>query len=173
MSVFWIFWFAALVLILVFGAVLLVGAPYMPTLAAQRMAALDLLDLKAGQTLYELGSGDGSLLREAAQRGLIVVGYELNPFLVAISWLRTLKYRRQVKIRMRNFWTADLSLADGIFVFLLDRFMAQLDEKIQNEGKKGVVLVSHAFKVPGRKPAAKNGPLFLYSYNNRLRTNSK
>jgi len=168
MPAFWIIWFAALVLILVFGAVLLVGAPYVPTLAAQRKEALDLLDLKAGQTLYELGSGDGSLLREAAQRGLSVVGYELNPFLVIISWLRTLKYRRQVTLRWGNFWKADLAHADGIFVFLLDRFMAQLDEKIQAEGKPGVKLVSHAFKIQNKKPATKRGPLLLYKYKIKL-----
>ncbi len=164
MILFWTTWFGAVILILIFGAVLLVGAPYVPTLSAQRRDALALLKLKKGLTLFELGSGDGSLLKEAAASGLNVVGYELNPILVAISRFRTLKYRRQVKIVWGNFWKADLSKADGIFVFLLDRFMEDLDKKIKKEGKPGVKLVSHAFKIPGKKPSAEKGAMFLYEY---------
>jgi len=163
--IFWLIWIVALLLVLSFGAVLLIGAPYMPTLKKSCTQALDLLDLKPGQTLYELGSGDGVMLKLAAQRGLKVVGYELNPFLVFISRFRTIRYRRQVKIRCWNFWGADLSKADGVFVFLLDRFMPRLDAKIQKEKPiKGLKLVSHAFKIPSKKPAAKAGALFLYLY---------
>ena len=49
------------VLILAFGAVMLVGAPYLPTLGKQVNSALDLLDLKKGQRLLELGAGDGTV----------------------------------------------------------------------------------------------------------------
>lgn len=162
----WAFWLAAALVILSFGAVLLIGAPYMPTLKKTCQDALDLLDLKPGQTLYELGSGDGVMLRLAAQRGINVVGYELNPFLVVISWLRTRKYRSLVKIRWRNFWRADLAQADGVFVFLLDRFMADLDKKMMAKRQgKPVRLVSHAFEVPGRKAVKKSGALFLYAYH--------
>ena len=166
MNPFWVIWFAAIILILIFGAVLLVGAPYVPTLSAQRQQALDLLDLKKGQVMYELGSGDGSVLKDAAERGLIAVGYELNPILVVISWLRTRRYGRSVKVRWGNFWRTDLGKADGIFVFLLDRYMDDLDKKIKKEGKPGVRLVSNAFKIGGHKAAAKKGPMYLYTYNN-------
>lgn len=165
MIVFWVIWFAAIIMIFIFGGVLFVGAPYVPTLSESRSVALNLLNLKPGETIYELGSGDGSLLREAAACGLNVVGYELNPVLVIISWLRTRRYRRNVKIHWGNFWKADLSKADGIFVFLLDRFMSELDRKIQVEGKPGVKLVSHAFKIPDRKISSKKGAMFLYLYN--------
>ncbi len=164
MIIFWLVWGGAVFLVLTFGAVLLVGAPYMPTMHRQRQDALDLLDLKPGQTLYELGSGDGSLLKDAAARGLKVVGYELNPILLAISWARTRRYRKQVKIVWGNYWKADLSKADGVFVFLLDRFMKRLDDKIKAEGRPGVKLVSHAFKIPGRRPAKKIGAMLLYKY---------
>src|SRR5579862_2577699 len=163
MIVFWATWAIAIAAVLSFVAVLLFGAPYMPTLKKSCLDALDLLDLKPGQTLYELGSGDGVMLRLAAQRGIKVVGYELNPFLLAISWLRTLRYRKQVKIHWGNFWRADLSKADAVFAFLLDRFMADLDKKILAEkGTKEIKLVSHAFEIKSRKAAKKSGALFLY-----------
>jgi hypothetical protein len=146
--------------------VIIFGAPYVPTLASTRRAALDLLDLKPGQTLYELGSGDGSLIKEAAARGLNVVGYELNPLLVLISKVRTRRYKKQVKIVWSNFWKADFSNADGIFVFQMDRSMKKLEAKIKTEAKgRGIKVASHAFKIPGKVPAKKSGAVLLYVYN--------
>jgi SAM-dependent methyltransferase len=164
MLLFWVIWGTALLIVLAYGVVVLFGAPYLPTMSADRKNALDLLDLKKGQLLIDLGSGDGGLLVEAGKRGLRAIGYEINPFLLIVSWARTVRFGRRVKVRWGNFWRADISEADGIFVFLLDRFMSKLDRKITKEAKRHVKLVSHAFKIPGRRPAAKKGALFLYKY---------
>lgn len=152
--------------VICFGFVLLFGAPYLPTLSAQQIRALELLNLKKGQTLLELGSGDGRMLRAAARRGIKVVGYELNPILFIISWLLCLPYRRLVKVRFANFWAVNWPKADGIYVFLLDRYMQKLDKKItgQYKGKK-IILVSYTFKIPNKTPTKKDGGLSLYEYN--------
>lgn len=157
---------AALALIVFFLStfVLLFGAPYVPTLAESRRNALDLLDLKPGQTLYELGSGDGSLLVEAAQRGLVAVGYELNPLLVAIARWRGHKYDGRVRVVWSNFWKADFAQADGIFVFQMDRSMKHLEAKINREATSPVKVASHAFKLPDVKPVRKKGAIFLYEF---------
>lgn len=152
------------VLVLLFGFVLLFGAPYLPTRKKQTEAALDLLDLKKGETLYELGCGDGRVLKLAARRGLQAVGYELNPLLVLIAWLHTYRYRKQVKVVWGNFWRADLSRADGVFVFLLDRFMDKLDKKLAREVRKPLKLVSFAFKIPDKKIEKYRDGMFLYKY---------
>jgi hypothetical protein len=158
---------ALMILVLLFGFVVAFGAPYLPTLKKQSQDALDLLALKPGQTLLELGCGDGRVARAAAARGIKVVGYELNPILVIIAKINTLKYRRLVKIHWGNFWRASWPEADGIFVFLLDKYMKKLDKKIvqkrQAQGKP-ILLLSFTFQVPGRKPTAKNGGLLLYKY---------
>jgi len=44
-----------------------------------------MLNLKSGQTLIELGSGDGRVLKEAAAKGVRAIGYEINPVLVIYS----------------------------------------------------------------------------------------
>jgi SAM-dependent methyltransferase len=124
---------AGVVIILLFGFVVLFGAPYLPTLKKQVDAAFDLLDLKPGQTLLELGCGDGRVLKAAAQRGLSAVGYELNPLLVCIAKLHTWRYRKQAKVVWGNFWTAKWPKTDAIFVFLLARYMKKLDTKIVQE----------------------------------------
>lgn len=151
-----------LIILLAFGGVLLRGAPYVPTLDKQAQAALELLDLQAGQTLLELGSGDGKVLVVAARVGLNVVGIELNPFLVAVSWLRTRRYRRQVRIIWGDFWRVEWPACDGVFTFLLDRFMPKLDTRMQKARKP---LVSFAFQIPGREPDAVQGGVYLYRYD--------
>ncbi|MGH7157161.1 MAG: class I SAM-dependent methyltransferase [Candidatus Saccharimonadales bacterium] len=161
---FWIIWGVAILLILAYGAVLLFGAPYFPSLKPHIKAALDLLDLKEGQVVYDLGCGDGRFLRAAAKAGYRAVGYELNPFMFLVSWLSTRKYGRQVKVRWGNFWKADISKADAIFIFLLDKYMPRFDEKLQKEAKPGLKLASHTFKIPGKKPVKQNYGVYLYKY---------
>lgn len=151
-------------LILLFGFVVLFGAPYLPTLSRQQTAAFEMLDLKPGQTLIELGSGDGRVLRGAAQRGLGAIGYELNPVLVIISRLVTWKYRKQVRIVWGDFWREDWPAADAIFTFLLDRYMPELDKKITQYKHKPVKLLSYAFKVPKKKIVQHRQGLYLYEY---------
>lgn len=63
-----------LVIGLLLGFVVFFGPPYVPTRKRNMQAALDLLELKPGQTMLELGSGDGRVLIAAAKQGVNVVG---------------------------------------------------------------------------------------------------
>jgi SAM-dependent methyltransferase len=141
---------AAAALIGCFGGVVFFGPPYLTTLTPQVSAALDLLDLRAGQTLLELGCGDGKVLIAAAELGLHVVGYELNPLLALLAWLRTRRYRGQVKVIWGDQWHKTWPPADGIFTFLLGRQMTRLDQRIQAWHTRPLTLASFAFQVPGR-----------------------
>jgi len=149
------------VVLLAFAGVILRGAPYVPTLDAQSRTALELLALEPGQTLLELGSGDGKVLVMAAQAGLNVVGIELNPFLVVVSWLRTRRYGGQVRIIWGDFWRVEWPECDGVFTFLLGRFMPKIDERMKALQKP---LVSFAFQIPGREVDAEKSGVFLYRY---------
>lgn len=153
-----------LLLILSFGVVLLVGAPYLPSLKPQIEQALKLADLKAGDHLIELGCGDGKVLLAAAKQGIRVTGYELNPLLAVIAWLRTRRYRRQVKVIWGDFWGVDWPVAEAIFVFLLPRYMAKLDSRIIQYSSKPVKLVSIAFGISGKKADKHVGGVHLYTY---------
>jgi len=158
-------WLFIIGVVICFAGVLLFGAPYLPTLKAQQNAALDLLGLKKGSTLIELGSGDGRMLRTAAERGIHAIGYELNPFLVLVSLVITFKYRHIVRVQWGNFWTKQWPATDAIYVFLLDKYMQKLDKKIiQQYNGKSVKLVSYAFKIPGKKPKKVKDALYLYEY---------
>ncbi len=167
----WLF-LIAVFFILIFGFVVVFGAPFLPTLKARTSDALDLLDLKPGQTMLELGSGDGRILRAAAERGIYAIGYELNPLLVLWSTLKHWKYREYITLYWGNFWHHKLPLTDGIYVFLLDRYMHKLDTKIAQDMKswqllhpKRLKLVSYAFVIPGKSFSKELNGLFLYRYD--------
>ncbi len=147
------------------GFVVFFGPPFLPTLRRNIDAALDLLDLKPGQTMLDLGSGDGRVLIAAAKRGIYVVGIELSPILFVISWLRTRRYRKYVRLIWGNYFLTTWPAADAIFTFMIPRQMANLDRHIERwRGSKKIRLASFAFRVPGKKPVATKSGVFFYEY---------
>lgn len=161
------------IVILLFSFVILRGAPYLPTLKRQIEDALDLLELKEGQTLLELGSGDGRFLYVAAKRGVYSVGYELNPLLVIWTRLRYFRYRKFISVTWGDYWKTDWPESDGMYVFLLQKYMKKLDTKIVQylsqpnticEQHKNYKVVSFGFTIPDRKPIKTKKGLSLYNY---------
>lgn len=159
-------WLVILILItLCFCVVLLFGAPYLPTLKPQIKGIIDLAELQTGDTVLELGCGDGRVLIAMARAGINSVGYELNPILAFIAWLRTRRYRGKIKVVWGNFWNKSWPPTDVIFVFLLDRYMEKLDKKCIQYVHKPVKVISFAFKIPNRKPDRQFNGLYLYKYS--------
>lgn len=153
-------------IILLFGAVVFRGAPYVPTLKRSVNHALDLLSLQKGDLLIDLGSGDGAVLKAAAARGWRGLGYELNPLLCLVARIRCLPHRNLVSVRWRDFWLAELPPdAKAVFVFLAGPHMPHLTRKLnavmQNRTEPLKVL-SYGFAIPGHLPKKMSNGLFLY-----------
>lgn len=153
------------VIVGLFAFVVLFGAPYVPTLQPQIKTALDLLALKPGQTLLEIGSGDGRVLKAAAERGLYAVGYELNPLLVFISRWRTRKYRGKVRVVWGNGLARAWPPADGIYVFGVSRIMPKLYTKIMQYPHKPIGVTSFGFELPDAKMVRQKQGVFLYRFS--------
>ncbi len=152
-------------LFLSFAFVIAFGAPYLPTLKNRVSDIVKLAELKSGQTVLELGSGDGRVLLAFAKQGINVVGYELNPVLVLYSKIITFKYRSKVQVKWGNYWKEEWPDADVVFVFLLQRYMQKLDQQIIQRYSKGVKLISFAFKIPGKAIRRQKKGMYLYDYN--------
>lgn len=159
----YIYW-GVVLLVICFSGVILFGAPYVPTLGKSRKSALELLDLKKGQTLLEPGCGDGRVLAEAARRGINGVGIELNPLMYLVSLAVTFRYRKQVKIIWGDFWRQDWPETDGVFIFLLDKYMDKFDQKMKSSQERPTKVASFAFKIPDKKPIKEKNGVFLYEY---------
>jgi len=154
--------------IFLFAGVVAFGAPYLPTLSTRVSDAIELLDLKPGQTMLELGCGDGRLLRAAAKQGIKSIGYELNPVLVIYAKLASFKYRKLVSVRWANYWVTDWPKADGMYVFLLNPYMSKLHKKVVQYSKgRSFRLVSFAFKITEMQVAKEKDSMFLYVYNKK------
>jgi hypothetical protein len=142
------------------------GAPYVPTRRKEIESALDAAKLTPGDLLVDLGSGDGIVLKVAAEKGLRAVGYEINPLLVLISRWRLRKYEYCAQVRLSDFRYAELpGDTRVIFVFSAEVFLASLQGYLNKEVKRlghPVTLISHGFKLPGEKTADQNGASFLY-----------
>ena len=127
------------------------GAPFV---ASGRWVVAEILknaNLRKGQRFLELGSGDGRVVREAVKKyGVKGIGVEFHPLLVWYSrFLSKIFKVKGVEFIKGNFFKADLSKADVIYMFLLPKTMDKLKLKILKECKKGALLISHGFKIRG------------------------
>jgi cyclopropane fatty-acyl-phospholipid synthase-like methyltransferase len=103
-----------------FGVGAVLGAPYLPVLKAEHDNLLDMCELQPGDTLLDLGSGDGRFLRAAAKRGYNAIGYEINPLLYLVSLLITWRHRKQVTIILGNYRRHKLSMYFSSIVIWID-----------------------------------------------------
>jgi hypothetical protein len=163
----WWLW-PLLAVIFLFGFVVFRGAPYVPSRRRELADAFEqLYPLDSHDTLVDIGSGDGIVLREAAKRGARAVGYELNPILVLISRLLS-RGNDRVTTRLADFWTVQLpSETTVVYVFGESRDITKMAQKVENEAVrlgKTLAFMSYGFAVPGRTPVKKMGAYYLYQF---------
>ena len=130
-------------------------APFVPTpeVVAERM--LDLADLKEGETLFDLGCGDGRILFLAAQKFKAkAIGVELSPRLVEATKAKAeaLGLRDQVKVIQGNLLDVDLAPADVVTIYLMRLSNERLKPNLQKHLKPGARVVSHDYEIMGWKP---------------------
>jgi hypothetical protein len=128
------------------------GAPYVPTSKRQLDGILAHANLRKDANLVELGSGDGRLIRYAVKHFEVSgVGIEINPLLV--WWSRYLSRRDGIADRVsfvrQNVFDYSLHKVDYLYIFLMPELIKALLPKFKRELKKGVVIISHGFKIPG------------------------
>lgn len=140
------------------------GAPWVPAFKRDIRAVLDDAGVKKGDLFIELGSGDGRLVLEAARRGATAIGYEINPLLWIVSWLRIFPMRKNAKVYLRDFWGVDISKADVVLAFLVPRTMSKLEAKAKAEMKKGSRLLSYIFELPNTKAKMSRHHWHVYKF---------
>lgn len=146
------------------------GALYVSTTRTRIAAAISAVPMEPGQVLVDLGCGDGRVLRHARRRYQIrAVGFEVN--LLAYLKGRVLSFgRKDIEIRLKNFWSQNLAQADVVFCYLYPDVMQKLSAKLKTELKPGSQVVSCNFALPGFEPvrilrpegALHNDPVYIY-----------
>lgn len=164
-----------------FCLVVVIGAPYLPAHNKAIDDVLSLIKLSKGGRILDLGCGDGKFLIAAAKKGYKVTGYEINIILFLVCKLRLLRYKN-AEVKLKNFWRVDFPEGtEVVYVFLLDKFMGRLDEKMKVEAKRlrsqrngsfdklrmtksELSLVSYTFKISGKKVEREVRGVRLYRY---------
>src|SRR5436305_14900867 len=131
-------------------------APYYPTPQTIVDKMLQLGGLKAGEKMFDLGSGDGRIVIMAAQKfHAEAVGIELDKDLCKQSLARIQKLGLEKNARIVNgdLLAQNYSSADLVTVYLLPE---SIDNKVQplleKQLKKGARVVAHDFEFKAWKP---------------------
>jgi predicted RNA methylase len=130
-------------------------APYYPTPGTIVQKMLELGALKPGETMYDLGSGDGRIVIMAAQKFRArAVGIELDRDLCKISTdkIRKLKLEKDAQIVNGDLLKQDYSSADLVTVYLLPGFIDKVQPLLDAQLKKGARIVSHDFEFKNWTP---------------------
>lgn len=143
------------------------GAPFVRSKKDKIQTMIRLADIKPGMRIMDLGSGDGSILIEAARAGAAGTGVEINPFLVPYSqWrIRRAGFADTIHILKQDFRAADLSNADVIFVYLLPRALKKLESRFAQDLTPGTRIISNSFKLPGWRPETVEDNVYRYVKN--------
>jgi SAM-dependent methyltransferase len=121
---------------------------FVPTRHSVADAMLQLAAVTASDVVYDLGSGDGRILVLAAQKyGARGVGIEIDPRLVTIS--RQVATEGGVADRVKfiegDLFTADISEATVVTLYLSPSVNLRLGPKLVTELRPGTRIVSHQF----------------------------
>ena len=131
--------------------------PYVPTPQVVVDRMLDMAQLKSGETVIDLGSGDGRIMIEAASKyGARGFGVEIDPRLVKISNERALKagVADRVKFLQQDLFKTDFRDANVLTLYLLPDVNLALRPKILAELKPGSRVVSHDYGMGDWRPDA-------------------
>lgn len=129
-------------------------APYVasPQKVVDRM--LEMAGVKANETLYDLGCGDGRILFTAAQKYRAkAVGVEIDAKLVESTReaASKLSLGNRVRVVQGDLLDADLSDADVVTLYLLTQGNEKLRPRLEKMLHPGARVVSYDYAVPGWK----------------------
>jgi len=174
-----------------FAIDLFLDLPYVATKGEKIETIIKLAQIKKGETVVDLGSGDGRLLFAAARAGARAIGYEINPFLIVLTRIKShlllLRARRsnpstrhsgersdsridsgqarmtgRVVVKRQNLWKADLKIADVIFVYGRRKTMPKFEDFVYKNAKRGTRVIVNTNPLTGKRHFKSINDIFLY-----------
>jgi ubiquinone/menaquinone biosynthesis C-methylase UbiE len=131
-------------------------APYIPTPQVVVEKMLESARVKPGETVYDLGSGDGRILFTAVQEfGARAIGVEILPEKCEKTRerVRSMGLEDKITVIQGSALRVDLSSADVVTMYFLTSSNERLRPALEKHLKPGARVVSNQFPVKGWKPA--------------------
>ncbi len=148
-------------------------APWLPSFERDLTRVFALAALKKGERFYDLGSGDGRLVRYAARNfGALSQGIEIAlPLYLWSVVVQAWQAIPGVSYRCRNLFGTNLSDADVVYIFGRPGKLGQrIAHKFTAELKPGTRVISYAFPLEGRtathvdKPTSRDLSIYFYRF---------
>ncbi len=130
-------------------------APYVPSPPRVVEMMLDAAGLKPGETLYDLGCGDGRVLITAVQKFRAkAVGVEISEPLAkaARENIQRAGLESRAQVILGDATTANVEQADVVTLYLLTHSNELLRPSLEAQLRPGARVVSHDFEIRGWKP---------------------
>jgi protein-L-isoaspartate O-methyltransferase len=125
-------------------------APYYPTPETIVARMLQLAELKSGEKMFDLGSGDGRIVIMAAQRfHADAVGIEIDSKMVkqSLERIRKLGLEKTARIVQGDLLQQNYGSADVITVYLMPEAMdGKVQPLLDRQLRKGARVVAHDFE---------------------------
>ena len=144
-----------------------IGAGWEPTSRRKVRRMLELSGVGSSDVVYDLGSGDGRIIMEAARTcNAKAVGVEADPIRVLYSRTALTLNRLDGKARVAwgNLFHADISEATVVTLFLSQGANQRLKPKLLSELRPGTRVVSYVWTFEGWSPEStdRDNELSLY-----------
>jgi SAM-dependent methyltransferase len=128
------------------------AAPFVPTPMEIVDKMLEVADVKASDTVYDLGSGDGRIVLRAAELyGAKAVGVEIDHGLVVESSdkAREMGLDKLVTIVEGDLFKTDFKPATVVTIYLLLSTNERLRPILERDLRPGTRVVAHDIRIPG------------------------
>lgn len=138
-------------------------APFVATKLDGIKFILKLAGVGKHKVFYELGSGDGRIVIEAAKLGAFANGIEQ-------SWIRVWYSRykaRKLNLKNATFFHGNIFdrsyfPADIVYIYLLPTAVQKLEKKLKKELKKDSIVITQTYHFKNWKPYKKSGEFNFY-----------
>ena len=128
---------------------------YVPTPHEVVDDMLRLANVRKGDVLYDLGSGDGRIAIAAAKKfGIKAVGIDIDPERIreATENAKKAGVSNLVEFRQQDLFKADFKEATVVTLYLLPDLNVKLRPRLWEDLKPGTRIVSHQFDMGTWKP---------------------
>ncbi len=147
------------------------GAPWIPSSLRTADKMLRMAEVRPGQTVVDLGAGDGRLVMLAARKYQAKArGVEIDPLrvLAANLGIRMLGLRRTAQVQWGNLDRFTLADADVVTLFLMQGTNQKVKTRLEKSLHPGAKVVSHLYSMSGWTPVALDDRrgIFVYEIGN-------